>query len=155
MSSNRAEIELASQGASSHVPFADIRRRQSSYIAPEYMPAGITIRDPRNMSLQDVKEFLTNVAERQQNMTLPKVFRFKKVATSRKANGTLTPAIYPGDMEEAAAEQLREQKEKEKRRRAPRKKGKRSAARPGIITTDDLDGLISMPVRWHLLRIYM
>lgn len=79
-------------------------------------------------------------------MPSAKVFRFKNVATSRKANGPLTAAIYPGDMEHAAAEALREQKEKEKRRRAPRKKGKRNGVATAVVDADAFAGLIPMPV---------
>lgn len=134
------------------MPYADIRRRQNSYIDPSFLPPGVIIRDPRNMSLQNVKATLTKIADRQKTMALSKVFRFENVASSRKANGPLSPAIYPGDLDPDEAAALREEKEKSKRRRAPRKKAKKpavvSAAR---VNESDLDKLLTMPVSSVLL----
>lgn len=117
------------------MPYADIHRRQSSYIAAEYLPKHTVIRDPRNMSREVVHGFLSNVAARQKTMPLSKVFRFKRVATGRKANGKLTEAVYPGDMDATQAEALRKEKEAKKRSRASRKKAKTVAAR-GSRSTD-------------------
>ena len=121
------DSELATQGMSGHVPYADVSRRQSSYIAAEYLPKKkIVIQDPRNMSRDDVKVFLCNIAARQLTMPLKQVFRFKKIATGRKGNGKLQQAVYPGDMDDTEAEALREEKLEAKHRRGARKKGKRA-----------------------------
>lgn len=144
------DIELATQGFSAHVPYADIRRRQSSYIAAEYLPKKkIVIQDPRNMGRDDVKAFLCNVAARQLTMPAKQVFRFKRVATGRKGNGKLQEPVYPGDMDDADAEALREEKQKEKRRRAARKKGKRANQLQPPVTAVQMDGLIAPAVSRH------
>ncbi len=145
-------LELATQGMTAHVPYSDIFRRQSSYIAAEYLPkTKIAIRDPRNMSRDDVKAFLCHIAARQLTMPLNQVFRFKKIAPGRKGNGKLESAVYPGDMDAAAAEALREEKLKEKRRRASRKKGKRVPQPPPVVTAEEIAGLIPMPVPIYVL----
>ena len=77
------------------------------------------------MSLASVKDFLANIAARQKKMALPNVFRFKKVASGRKANGPLIAAVYPGDMDADEAEALRAAKaKKQHKKRSTRKKAK-------------------------------
>lgn len=128
------------------MPYADIHRRQNSYIDPSFLPPGVIIRDPRNMSLQNVKATLSKISERQKAMPLSKVFRFKNVASSRKANGSLSPAIYPGDLDPAEAAALLQEKERTKRRRAPRRKATWPAVSAATVNENDLDGLLTMPV---------
>ncbi len=76
------------------------------------------------MSQASVHAFLANIASRQKQLPLPQVFRFKKVASGRKANGPLVKAVYPGDMSAEEAAELRASKEKkERKKRTTRKKG--------------------------------
>lgn len=81
------------------------------------------------MSRESVMAFLATIAERQQKHAPDQVFRFRKVATTRRANSTLATASYPGDMDPAEEEAAAAAALQEKRRRAALGKAKRAAER--------------------------
>lgn len=84
-------------------PYARIQRQQSRYIASKYLPKDFVLIEPRNLKLADGLAFLKHIHERQATNKAPNVFRFEKVATSRKADeaGKLRPAHYPDDSSDA------------------------------------------------------
>ena len=85
--------ELACNDKERQAPFERISANPSEFIDAEYLPTGITLKDPHNMKLESIVAFFKHVAEREAAHGVPNAFRFKAVLNSRK-KGKLIPARY-------------------------------------------------------------
>lgn len=95
-------LDLASGGKGEgerSPPYQRIHDDQTKYIEAKYLPEGLKLIDPRNMKQADVLAFVKHIAERQVTNESAQVFRFAKVATSRKTHGSdrHRAAKYPED----------------------------------------------------------
>ncbi|KJA24328.1 hypothetical protein HYPSUDRAFT_53717 [Hypholoma sublateritium FD-334 SS-4] len=81
------------------LPYQRIHDDQAKYIEAKYLPEGLKLIDPRNMKQADMLAFVKHIAEQQVTNESAQVFRFAKVATSRKTHGSdrHQAAKYPED----------------------------------------------------------
>jgi hypothetical protein len=93
-------IELATAGKSSHVPYAEIEKRQTRFIESKYLPRNTKIRQPRNLTKAVIKEIFEHLLERQKMHGPEATFLFKSV----KSGDNIVPAKYPSDKGNADAE---------------------------------------------------
>lgn len=91
--------ELATGGKSSHLPYADIERRQSVFIAAKYLPKKAKIRQPRNMPKQVIQEIFEHLLERQGMDGPEQAFRFASIKSGKK----IVNACYPNGVADADA----------------------------------------------------
>jgi hypothetical protein len=89
-------VGLACRGRTRQAPFERIAACQSEFIAAEYLPAGVTITDPRSMKLDVMLKFFEHIAEREKSHGVTQAFRFKAILSSRK-KGSILPAHYKDD----------------------------------------------------------
>ncbi|KAH9486127.1 hypothetical protein JR316_0000191 [Psilocybe cubensis] len=75
---------LATNGRSKHPPYDYIAKKQSAFISPDYLPHGLKLAPPRNMTIEDIRMLLTHLRQRQETFSLNQVFRFRKVKKHRK-----------------------------------------------------------------------
>jgi len=91
-------LELASGGRKRHVPFSMLEADTHTFVAAKYLPARMTLKDPRNMTKGQILTFLAHVDEREKRYGLQDGFRFHCYY-----NGTdMVPAEYPINVDEAA-----------------------------------------------------
>jgi hypothetical protein len=92
-------IEWATAGKSSHVPYAEIEKRQTRFIESKYLPRNTKIRQPRNLTKAVIMEIFEHLLERQKMHGPDETFRFKSV----KSGDNIIPAQYPRDKGNADA----------------------------------------------------
>lgn len=68
----------------------------SDFIEADYLPTGISIKDPRSMRLESLIQFFKHVLLREASHGIRNAFRFKAVLSSRKS-GMMRPANYIND----------------------------------------------------------
>lgn len=104
---------LACRDEERPAPFGRISANPSEFIDAEYLPADISIKDPRSMKLNCLIAFFKHISAREASHGLCDAFRFKAVLSSRK-KGTICEARYKygkdgeisAEIEEQAAETL-------------------------------------------------
>ena len=128
-------LELATGGKSSHPPYAEIEKRQSTFLEAKYLPPQTNIRQPRNLTKAVIQEIFEHLTRRQEINGPELAFRFKQV----KIGNQVVAARYP---ETACRSQTElHQKGKETNHRVSRttkeaRAEERSRTRPGNQTTD-------------------
>ena len=90
-------LELACRDDERQAPFEKIMENPSTFIDAEYMPTGISMKDPRSMKLESLITFFKHVRNREASHGIPNAFRFKAVLSGRK-KGVLGPARYKFDV---------------------------------------------------------
>lgn len=122
-------LELASGGRKRHVPFSMLEADTHAFVAAKYLPARMTLKDPRNMTKGQILTFLAHVDEREKRYGLQDGFRFHCYY-----NGTdMVPAEYPINVDEAAeqAAGVKAQKARaSKKSRKGKEKGKEKEVAP-------------------------
>lgn len=88
--------ELACRDESRQAPFEKITSNPSDFIDAEYMPTGISFKDPRSMKLESLVNFFKHISQRESSHGITQGFRFSAVLSSRK-KGSLRPARYKED----------------------------------------------------------
>ncbi|KAF8805954.1 hypothetical protein BYT27DRAFT_7257783 [Phlegmacium glaucopus] len=86
-------LELATGSRTAHVPFQAVSATQSAFINAEYLPCGLSIKNPRNMRKDMLQAFFLHVAERQRQYGPEAAFRFKAIDKS----GGIVRAKYAND----------------------------------------------------------
>ena len=79
----------------------------SDFIEADYLPTGISIKDPRSMRLDSLIQFFKHVSQRETSNGIPNGFRFKAVLSSRK-KGSLLLANYKHNGNDSDQENTRE-----------------------------------------------
>lgn len=67
------------------------RRR---FIQDKYLPKGFFLKDPQNLTLQEIKTFIQFLQDRESTLAPSQVFRFRAVKTRRKG-GEIVKSMYP------------------------------------------------------------
>jgi hypothetical protein len=78
------------------VPYAHIAKDIQKFVDAQYYPAGLRIREPRNMIIDEIVQFVTTIKSRQELLPIAQVFRFKNVQKGRKTN-ELIRTQYPDE----------------------------------------------------------
>lgn len=95
-------LELACQDDERQAPFEKITQNPSDFLDADYLPTGISIKDPRSMRLESIVTFFKHVLLREASHGVPNAFRFKAVLSGRK-KGVFGSAHYKdeeGNLEE-------------------------------------------------------
>ena len=89
-------LELACRDDERQAPFEKIVVNPSDFIEADYLPTGISIKDPCSMRLDSLIQFFKHVSQRETSHGIPNGFRFKAISSSRK-KGSLLLANYKHD----------------------------------------------------------
>ena len=90
---------LASGKLIHQVPFEQVERDTARFVASEYRPTNVIIKDPRNMPKNDIALLLRHVYERQNNVGCENAFRFKIYLGRDKQDVVAKyprPSVYSG-----------------------------------------------------------
>ncbi|KAF9559422.1 hypothetical protein CPC08DRAFT_763300 [Agrocybe pediades] len=88
-----SQYEVAT-GSSRPVPYSSIVQNIKKFIDKQHLPKHWALKDPRNITMNDIKQFFDHIWQRQQLYPLNDVFRFKSVMSKRR-NGEIMKAPYP------------------------------------------------------------
>jgi hypothetical protein len=70
--------ELATGGKYIHIPYGQLEANPSTFINPVYCPPRVTLKDPQNMPMEDIKTFLCYIQDRKMKFGQTEAFRFRK-----------------------------------------------------------------------------
>jgi len=75
------------------VPYKYIYADLKQFISKQYLPKDWNFKDPRNIHVEEIKNFFDHIWQRQQTYPPDQVFRFKEV-TSQRRKGVMQDAMY-------------------------------------------------------------
>lgn len=84
----KLQIGLASGRLGRQVPYEQVEKDTAKFVASEYRPENIIIKDPRNMRKEDIARLLRHLYERQTVEGIDKAFRFKIILGKEKHEET-------------------------------------------------------------------
>ena len=73
-----------------HLPYAEIEKRQIAFIETKYLPRGIKIRQPWNLTKEVIQVIFEHLTKHQEMMGAKDAFRFKSV----KVGKSIVRALY-------------------------------------------------------------
>jgi hypothetical protein len=72
------------------IPYGQLEANPSTFIDPVYYPPTVTLKDPQNMRMEDIKSFLGGIQTREITLGQSEAFRFRKY----KDKTSLHDAVY-------------------------------------------------------------
>ena len=85
--------DLATGRKVRQVPYGSVAADTNVFIPEQYRPAGLSLKDPRNMHKADVERLLLHIYEQQEAAGPHSAFRFAKILVEDRQ----APSIYPSE----------------------------------------------------------
>jgi hypothetical protein len=70
--------ELATGGKYMRISYGQLEANPSTFIDPVYYPPTVTLKDPQNMRMEDIRSFLGGIQKRETMLGQSEAFRFRK-----------------------------------------------------------------------------